>query len=139
MLQLPADYPMTFPLISILSEHMNRDMVGRIKTKTLKCSETFSGEPMLISLMFSLQENIREELECQKCVSENDVSANLKEQTENIWTSVLHIDHMRSANKYCKTLEKWASELSLNGAILFLNKLILVILQGDIDSIKVRV
>ncbi|KAL4236889.1 RWD domain-containing protein 3 [Mactra antiquata] len=139
LFQIPSDYPASFPQISIFSNHLHRDIVNGIKTKCMKYCESLLNEPMLISLISTIQELIKEELDAGHVDNDDSVKhqANLKDERDsNIWTSVLHIDHMRSTNKYCKTLEKWASELTLNGAILFINKLILVILQGSIDSIK---
>lgn len=138
------EYPNQFPQISILSENLDRDVISRVKSKVLHNCSDLLGEPILISLILSIKENLQAEIESESEVADK-VLCNFQKNTKNdnytsdkIWTSVLHIDHMRSKTRYCKTLEKWASELTLCGKILFCNKLIIVILQGNIENIKVR-
>ena len=51
--------------------------------------------------------------------------------------TLLHLDHMRAKAKYVKTVEKWASDLRLTGRLMFMGKIILILLQGDRNDIKV--
>lgn len=138
---LGKDYPHQFPQISLFTENLNREAISRVKSKVLQDCDDLLGEPMLISLISSVRENVQLELELKHSFTEDSVdnqNARYKCVSDDgkIWTSILHIDHMRSKNKYCKTLEKWASELTLCGKILFCNKLIIVLLQGETENIK---
>ncbi|XP_045188819.2 RWD domain-containing protein 3-like isoform X2 [Mercenaria mercenaria] len=136
---LGQDYPNKFPQMSIFSGSLDREAISRVKSKVLQDSANLLGEPMLISLISSVKEYLQLELESIHTMARmsNDVQRSCdKSNSDKIWTTILHIDHMRSKNKYCKTLEKWASELTLCGKILFCNKLIIVLLQGDIQNIK---
>ncbi|XP_060583364.1 RWD domain-containing protein 3-like, partial [Ruditapes philippinarum] len=136
------EYPNQLPQISVFSENLDREIISRVKRKVLQnCSELL-GEPMLISLIMLIKENLQLEVESEMPLTGKSLCKvhknmnNANSGSENIWTDILHIDHMRSKNKYCKTLEKWAAELTLCGKILFCNKLIIIILQGDIKNIK---
>ncbi|ESP05544.1 hypothetical protein LOTGIDRAFT_99835, partial [Lottia gigantea] len=51
--------------------------------------------------------------------------------------AVLHLDHMRAKTQYVKLIKKWTNELSLNGRLIFYNRLILIVLIGDSEDIKV--
>lgn len=139
---LGKDYPLQFPQISVFSENLDREAVSKVKNKVLQTCTDLLGEPMLISLISAVRENVQLELESKHSSivpSNNSQSAcnDSCSSSDEIWTTVLHIDHMRSKNKYCKTLEKWASDLDLCGRILFCNKLILVLLQREVENIKV--
>ncbi|GFS08470.1 RWD domain-containing protein 3 [Elysia marginata] len=54
----------------------------------------------------------------------------------NTVTSLLHLDHMRSKSSYTKLIKKWAYELSLVGRLIFCQRLILILLQGDSKDVK---
>ena len=56
---------------------------------------------------------------------------------DGLWMTLLHLDHMRSKTKYVKTVEKWVSDLRLTGRLMFMGKIILILLQGDRNDIKV--
>ena len=51
-------------------------------------------------------------------------------------SAVLNLDHMRSKNKYMKTLSKWTEELKLTSNVIFFGKIILIALVGEPDDIK---
>lgn len=60
----------------------------------------------------------------------------LKEE-HSTWVALLHLDHMRAKTKYVKIIEKFTSQLGLTGR-LFLGKVILILLQGPRENIKVN-
>ncbi|CAL1536693.1 unnamed protein product [Lymnaea stagnalis] len=51
-------------------------------------------------------------------------------------TCVLQLDHMRSKQSYTKLIKKWILELGLTGRLCFCQKIILIILQGNISAVK---
>lgn len=59
-----------------------------------------------------------------------------EKEKEEEWTAVLLLDHIRSRNRYIGLLERWSQQLQLSGTLL-LGQIILVILQGDRNNIKV--
>uniref|UniRef100_S4RD04 RWD domain-containing protein 3 n=1 Tax=Petromyzon marinus TaxID=7757 RepID=S4RD04_PETMA len=50
--------------------------------------------------------------------------------------ALLRLDHMRARARYTRTIEGWVAKLGLMGRLLFYNKLILVLLQGSLCSIR---
>lgn len=64
---------------------------------------------------------------CEKCDSGAQVV-----------TALLHLDHMRSRQSYVKLIKRWTVELGLSGRLLFYRKLILILLQGDEQAVRVR-
>ena len=138
MMSVQKDYPDSLPDISIISEHLSRLKTTAIKTKVIERSHDLMGFPMLLALLSNIEECVQQELESDANDCET-VSTHSKFEPSDVtlWTSVLHIDHMRAQNKYCKTLEKWSAELNLKGRIYFCHRLILVLLQGCNDRIKV--
>ena len=86
---------------------------------------------MVLELLSYVQESVNSlSVKIDKSASDGKV-------TEEIWTSVLQLDHMRSKNKYIKTIEKWTGELRLTGRLIFMGKLILILIQGQLADIKV--
>lgn len=137
----PADcYPNTVPEISIISAGLNRELIAEAKQRAAEHCSNIVGEPMLVSLAVFIQDYLKELVNNGKIcrIQMEDESSSAESKENSVWTSVLHIDHMRSKTKYCKTLEKWASDLNLHGRLVFCCKLILVVLQGDCENIKVE-
>lgn len=56
--------------------------------------------------------------------------------TSNFVTTLLHLDHMRSKSSYCKLIKKWVLELGLVGRLIFCQRLIFILLQGNQKAIK---
>lgn len=52
-------------------------------------------------------------------------------------TVLLLLDHVRAKKQYIRTVTKWVQDLDLKGAFVFQKKLILLLLQGQIENIKV--
>ncbi len=126
------DYPHTPPDVSITSSHLSRKQCQDLRLHLLETARSLPPEPMVHDLMLWLQENFSDLIKTSSCNS-----AEIRpESTEEIWTALLHLDHMRSKAKYIKLIEKWASELCLTGR-LFTGKPILILLQGRKENIKV--
>lgn len=102
-----------------------------MRRSLLDTAQSLPAEPMVHGLMVWLQENLSDLIKASSCHS-----ARVRPETsEESWTALLHLDHMRSKAKYIKLVEKWASELRLTGR-LFTGKLILILLQGTKGNIK---
>lgn len=54
-------------------------------------------------------------------------------------TVLLRFDHMRNRVSYVKTLVSWTNELNLVGRLVFYNRLIVILLQGSEEKIRVCV
>ncbi|XDV27119.1 hypothetical protein PO909_030704 [Leuciscus waleckii] len=102
-----------------------------LRQQLLDTARSLPPEPMIHGLMLWLQENFSDLTKPSSCHSA-EVRA---ETTQETWTALLHLDHMRSKAKYIKLIEKWTSELCLTGR-LFTGKPILILLQGTKENIK---
>ncbi|XP_005111987.1 uncharacterized protein LOC101856308 [Aplysia californica] len=51
-------------------------------------------------------------------------------------TALFHLDHMRSRQNYVKLIKKWVDELALSGRLIFCHRFILILMQGEAQSIK---
>lgn len=125
------DYPHTPPDVSIASSHLSRKQCQDLRLHLLETARSLPPEPMVHDLMLRLQENFSDLIKTSSC----DSAEIRPEPTEETWTALLHLDHMRSKAKYIKLIEKWASELCLTGR-LFTGKPILILLQGRKENIK---
>lgn len=67
----------------------------------------------------------------------DQVELKSSKEENNLVTCLLHLGHMRAKVKYTKTIQKWTEELSLTGRLIFFEKLILIILQGRQNDVKV--
>ncbi|XP_023417081.1 RWD domain-containing protein 3 isoform X2 [Cavia porcellus] len=135
---LPVNYPLCLPGISVNSEHLTRGQCMTVKEKLLKEAEKLLLEPMIHELVLWIQQNLRHVLNqpetgsgCEKCTFSISTAVD-----DGLWLTLLHLDHMRARTKYIRTVEKWTSDLRLTGRLMFLGKIILILLQGDRDSIK---
>lgn len=128
---ISPEYPNTPPDISISSNHLSRRQCHDLRRSLLDTAQSLPAEPMVHGLMLWLQENFSDLIKTLSCHS-----AEVRpETTEETWTALLHLDHMRSKAKYIKLIEKWTLELRLTGR-LFTGKLILILLQGTKENIK---
>uniref|UniRef100_UPI003D76B54F RWD domain-containing protein 3 n=1 Tax=Danio rerio TaxID=7955 RepID=UPI003D76B54F len=128
---ISPEYPNTPPDISISSNHLSRRQCHDLRRSLLDTAQSLPAEPMVHGLMLWLQENFSDLIKTSSCHS-----AEVRpETTEETWTALLHLDHMRSKAKYIKLIEKWTLELRLTGR-LFTGKLILILLQGTKENIK---
>ncbi|KAG1933841.1 RWD domain-containing protein [Pimephales promelas] len=128
---ISPNYPHTPPDISISSSHLSRKECHDLRQQLLDTARSLPPEPMIHGLMLWLQENFSDLIKTSSCLSAEARA----ETTEETWTALLHLDHMRSKAKYIKLIKTWASELHLTGR-LFTGKPILILLQGTKENIK---
>ncbi|XP_065132176.1 RWD domain-containing protein 3 [Paramisgurnus dabryanus] len=128
---ISPDYPNNPPDISISSSHLSRKQCHELRHSLLDKARSLPAEPMVHGLIVWLQENFSDLIKTTSCHSAEIIP----EMKEEIWTALLHLDHMRSKAKYIRLIEKWTSDLCLTGR-LFMGKLILILLQGTKENIK---
>ncbi|XP_072500175.1 RWD domain-containing protein 3 isoform X2 [Notamacropus eugenii] len=135
---LPATYPFSLPGISVNSQHLTRAQCIVIKEKLLEQAKKLLSEPMVHELVLWIQQNLKHIIEQPKmAVNSEDCTLSASASMDNgTWIALLHLDHMRAKTKYVKTVEKWTSNLRLTGRLMFWGKIILILLQGDRNSIK---
>ncbi|XP_016048391.2 RWD domain-containing protein 3 isoform X2 [Erinaceus europaeus] len=135
---LPVNYPSCLPGISISSEHLTRAQCMTVKEKVLEQAKNFLLEPMVYELVLWIQQNLRYFLNQPESgsSSKQHTSAASPPMDDELWMTLLHLDHMRAKAKYVKIVERWASDLRLTGRLLFMGKIILILLQGDRHNIK---
>uniref|UniRef100_A0A4W3H5T2 RWD domain-containing protein 3 n=1 Tax=Callorhinchus milii TaxID=7868 RepID=A0A4W3H5T2_CALMI len=129
--QLSPEYPLCLPHISICSDHLTRKQCSDMKGGLMRYGETLLSQPMIYELMMWLQHNFQNYMD-QSTVDKAAESNN----SCGVWTSLLQLDHMRAKVKYIKSIEKWTSDLGLTGRLIFMDKLIFILLQGERDDIK---
>uniref|UniRef100_A0A4W2FDP5 RWD domain-containing protein 3 n=1 Tax=Bos indicus x Bos taurus TaxID=30522 RepID=A0A4W2FDP5_BOBOX len=136
---LPLSYPSCLPGIVVNSKHLTRAQCEIVKEKLLEQAETLLLEPMVHELVLWIQENLRHILKCPEAGGGSEKCSSAASMTvdDGLWMTLLHLDHMRAKAKYVKTVEKWASDLRLTGRLMFMGKIILILLQGDRNDIKV--
>ncbi|XP_017359280.1 RWD domain-containing protein 3 isoform X2 [Cebus imitator] len=136
---LPVNYPSCLPGISVNSEQLTRAQCVTVKEKLLEQAESLLSEPMVHELVLWIQQNLRHILNQPETGSGNAECTFSTSTTvdDGLWITLLHLDHMRAKTKYVKTVEKWASDLRLTGRLMFMGKMILILLQGDRNNLKV--
>ncbi|XP_020855157.2 RWD domain-containing protein 3 isoform X1 [Phascolarctos cinereus] len=135
---LPATYPFCLPGISVNSQHLTRAQCIVIKEKLLEQAKKLLSEPMVHELVLWIQQNLKHVIGQPETTvsSENCTLSTSMSMDDGTWIALLHLDHMRAKTKYVKTVEKWTSNLRLTGRLMFWGKIILILLQGDRNSIK---
>ncbi|XP_078500251.1 RWD domain-containing protein 3 [Lissotriton helveticus] len=134
---LPATYPKCPPSISVVSEELTRSQCNALKGKLLERAQELLCEPMIHELVLWIQQNLDDILgQLDVPGSDSKGTGPVDMQESRTWTMLLQLDHMRSKSKYVRTVEKWASDLSLSGRLMFMGKLILILLQGEKGRIK---
>ncbi|ELU06896.1 hypothetical protein CAPTEDRAFT_147020, partial [Capitella teleta] len=129
---LPPEYPMKIPQISISSPHMKREETQIIVSQLSDVSQNLIGENMMMDLIMWIQEKFSDFVMKNRC---DPVSTQLCDKQDSA-TVLLHLDHMRSRGKYQKFISKWTAELCICGCLLFLQRFIFIILQGCPKNIK---
>lgn len=89
---------------------------------------------MIMELVMWLQENTKDFL-CSDNIStaSKSASGNLCADKTVI---LLKIDHMRSKNRYIKTITRWVQELNLSGRLFFVSSLIFLLLAGKDSDVR---
>lgn len=148
VLTLPLGYPDIPPKISLSTRDCNNEILIEMKEDVENHAQLLLGQPMLMNLIMKLEEFVSScmfssKISCSSCVKtlqkSQEVGTVSDRATEEsaCWTTVLQIDHMRSKSSYIKTLTQWTKELDLCGHLVFYDRLILLLLQGDLKDIKV--
>ncbi|XP_077865117.1 RWD domain-containing protein 3-like [Saccoglossus kowalevskii] len=127
---LPTNYPSVTPNVSISCVKLKRQMSGQMRRDLLIYANKLVNEHMIMDLIMWVKEHVHEYIQAQPVVKVKD------QDGDDVWTALLHLDHMRSTQRYIKTIKSWTRELNLNGSLMFLNRLILILLQGKQDAIK---
>ncbi|KAM4641676.1 RWD domain-containing protein 3 [Discoglossus pictus] len=133
LFDLPLEYPCCLPNISISSNELTRTQCKDLKDKLLEEAGQHLQEPMIHDLILWIQQNVK------YLIREPETSVldgNRPLTDEGTWTLLLHLDHMRAKSKYVKTVEKWTADLTLCGRLMFMDKIILILLQGPRSSIR---
>ena len=135
---LGKDYPQVCPSISLGGDGLRRETCHQIRKDAIKFvkENNLTSQPMIMDINMWLQQNMSQYFEfCHTSASEKTSSGKEKEE---LWQALLHVDHMRARTKYVKIIEKWTSELRLTGHLIFSDKLILILLCGSQQYIKVK-
>ena len=128
---LKNDYPLCVPDISLSCPSLSRTDTGLLKADVERYADTLIGQPML--LMLTLY--VKERLENVKVDStEAQVTDHGRSRRRIV---LLHLDHMRAKVRYTKTVGQWAEELALTGRLICHERLILILLEGTQDALKV--
>ena len=142
VIDVADDYPNVIPDVSLISSGLKREHITDIKSKVIDSCKDLIGQPMLVSMVTLIEEDVEKKANLCKSLVTDANEQSVEESSANssvgdTWTALLHIDHMRSKSKYCKHLERWTKELNLTGRLMFCKRLILVLLQGTRQNIKV--
>ena len=127
------DYPHALPGISLTSAFLTRQSTQNLRNDLMIFAGSLIGEPMLMELRLWLEDN------WTRYIEKTNTRGQHATCDESHYICLLHLDHMRAKAKYVKMIEKSTSELTLTGRLLFCEKLILILLQGDQVNIKVCV
>lgn len=138
----PQDYPNAVPQISIMSAYLQRSQLTHLRQEVDTRAKRMAGHAMLADLIASAQDYLngtQSETPGSAVSDTSDLDPVAGSSSEcELWTSLLHLDHMRAKHKYIKTIKNWTTELDLNGRLLFQGKLILILLQGPHSRLKVH-
>ncbi|XP_076462874.1 RWD domain-containing protein 3-like [Babylonia areolata] len=143
-LSLPSSYPSTQPDISVRSDSLSREEITHLRKNLCAYATENLGNPILLDLInlagdyvHKLVEHrqeaaVRESKTCPKSQEAEGVQS----QGTDCRLVLLHLDHMRAKTQYVKLIKKWVGELSLNGCLMFCQRLILIVLQGSSSAVK---
>ncbi|KAK7495117.1 hypothetical protein BaRGS_00013757 [Batillaria attramentaria] len=150
-LLLPASYPAAVPTISVFSDHLTRNDLSQLRTTLCQCAEQNLGQPALMDIIsLATEELLKLRAANHSRESKDTPSVGNKASPQTVpggesgdpsGTScdrvvLLHLDHMRAKAQYVKLIRKWVADLSLTGRLIFCQRLILIVLQGESASIK---
>ncbi|XP_037610108.1 RWD domain-containing protein 3 isoform X1 [Sebastes umbrosus] len=131
LFHLHPRYPSCPPAISVSSTSLSRTQCHDIRQKLQDQAAALPPEPMVHQLVEWLQQCVEVTESCRGGEDEEGKDR----ETEEEWTAVLSLDHIRSRSRYVGLLERWTQQLQLTGRLL-LGRTILVILQGARPNIK---
>ncbi|KAF5842056.1 hypothetical protein DUNSADRAFT_9625 [Dunaliella salina] len=118
-------------------EHRARAAASQAAEEGVPCVFQVASE--LQGLLAHMQTHGESDKSCNKAQDlnqsdnqERQVAAHLSPTT----LLLLRLDHMHSRAIYCRTVSKWASDLGLTGRIIFKDRLILILLEGEEQHVK---
>nr|XP_054761213.1 RWD domain-containing protein 3-like [Lytechinus pictus] len=124
-------YPKSLPAISLTSDLLTRKASDKMKTSLIEyANEHLCGEPMAMEIV----EWIR--LHFKEYANYENQQEMIPESQGTCVTSLLRLDHMRAKGRYIKTLTSWCEELGIMGRIIFVERLILILLEGHQARVK---
>lgn len=129
---LGKDYPSTCPGISITSDQMKRETCTKIKDNAITYASKLTSGAMIMDINVWLQQTL-------STYGDGSIAETLSDKTEESWLALMHIDHMRARTKYVKIIESWTAELGLTGRLIFCEKVILLVLCGSRQNLKVSI
>ena len=132
---LKSAYPSCAPDIAMSCPSLARAQTASLKTDLDTYASTLSGEPMLLSLTMWVKEHLENftvDRTKQRLTNRND-------DTSTHRTVLLRLDHMRAKVRYTKTVCQWAEELGLTGRLICYERLIMILLQGSQNAVKVSI
>nr|XP_039262833.1 RWD domain-containing protein 3-like [Styela clava] len=132
-------YPEVVPHVTIDSPMLTRESSSGLNSEMSKFAteNNLLNSQMLLDLILWIKDNVAKfasgvnSNRLQGCGDEGSLTKN---KTKEI--CVIQLDHMRSKNNYLKTLQKWATQLQVQGVVLFYKHLIFIILYGNKNDIK---
>jgi len=125
---LSNHYPHVIPKISLSSAQFQNKEVAQFRDDLLAYAESLPPGPMILDLIFWLQEHVVRVLE-----EKEEKTAPSEAINELV---VIKVDHMRNRTQYLSTLTSWTQDLDLKTAVIFLHKLILVVSEGLSENMK---
>ena len=131
------EYPQKLPEISLSCAEMSKKDLNSLRKNLLEFANDIrrsSSEPMIMELVLWLQENTKAFL-CFDNTSAASQYTNGSYCADKIMI-LLKIDHMRSKNRYIKTITRWINELNLTGRLFLLNAFIFLLLTGEASDVK---
>ena len=134
VVSLPPTYPDKLPDVCIHSTDLTRQQQAHLHAALMSYLHEQMGEPMLLEMALWLQDNAVTYCEDPEPPSQRS----LTDTSADHQLTLLHLDHMRARTQYIKTIERWTSELGLSGRLVFLDSLILLLLEGRPQAIKVE-
>lgn len=123
-------YPNHPPLISISSAELTKSERCAFESKIKELAHENLGFPMIMDLVIKLQQMVVDYETCHPVV-EKEIHQNCDP-----YIAIILIDHMRQRKKYSGTLASWASELNMNGCLLFYQRWIFLLLEGSKKFVK---
>ena len=128
---LKTDYPLCVPDISLSCPSLSRTETASLKAELESYADTLIGQPMLLMLTLWTKEHL-----------DNFTVGMTKDQATNDGgfthrTVLLNVDHMRAKVRYTKTVCQWVEELGLTGRLICHERLILILIEGPQDAVKV--
>ncbi|XP_040573845.1 RWD domain-containing protein 3-like [Lepeophtheirus salmonis] len=130
-LEIPAEYPHTrAPILqSLQGTEISCNQLGiNVIDKTF-----VAGTPCLYSIVESLRDLTMSLLENNDQILERNTK---EHEIEEKSFMLLELDHMRNEKRYVKNLKIWTTELDLQVRLLQFNKGILLLLMGELNSVK---